>query len=45
MYQVDSDALLVLFSGERPPLDNSKAVKSHNAPRNIGFVILPHPKP
>ena len=39
---MDSDnALLVLFSGERPPLDNSQALKSHNAPRNIGFVKVP----
>ena len=33
--------MLVLFSGEKPPLDNSMAVESHNAPRNIGFVKVP----
>ena len=39
--QVDGDALLVLFSSERPSLDNSLAVLNHNAPRNIGFVKVP----
>ena len=33
--------MLVLFSGERPSLDNSKTDKNHNAPRNIGFVKVP----
>ena len=33
--------MLVLFSGEKPSLDNGMAVTSHNAPRNIGFVKVP----
>lgn len=36
--EVDDNALLVLFSGERPPLDNSKVGNSLNTPRNLGFV-------
>ena len=33
-----NDDLLVLFSGEKPPLDNSMTSGELNAPRNIGFV-------
>ena len=36
--ETDDDALLVFFSGERPPLDNGMAFGPHNAARNIGFV-------
>ena len=38
---MDTSASLVLFSGEKPSLDNTMAIKSHNAPRNIGFVKVP----
>ena len=38
---MDGDALLVLFAGEQPSLDNGKALSTHNTPRNIGFVKVP----
>jgi len=37
----NSSALLVIFAGEYPSLDNSKVGTSHNAPRNIAFVKVP----
>jgi len=30
---------MILFSGERPPLDNFKMGQNLNAPRNLGLVI------
>jgi len=33
-----SDGYLVLFSGERPPLDNSRVGKTMNDPRNVAAV-------
>lgn len=36
----DDGSILVLFSGERPPLENGLAVRNSNAPRNIGLVIV-----
>jgi len=36
----DDGSILVLFSGERPPLDNGLAIRNSNAPRNIGLVIV-----
>lgn len=38
---MDDDALLVIFAGEQPSLDNKLAVEPLNAPRNIGFVKVP----
>ena len=38
---MDKDALLVLFAGEEPSLDNRLTSSNHNAPRNIGFVKVP----
>ena len=35
-----SKGYLVLFIGEREPLDNSKVGQSLNAPRDIGFVLV-----
>lgn len=36
----DDDSILVLFSGERPPLENGLASRNSNTPRNLGLVIV-----
>lgn len=33
-------SIMIIFSGERPSLDNSYAVDDLNAPRNLGVVIV-----
>jgi len=37
----NASAVLVIFAGEKPSLDNSMVGSPHNAPRNIGFVKVP----
>ena len=32
--------LMVLFAGEQPSFDNENTDASHNAPRNLGLVIV-----
>ena len=36
----DDGSIIIVFSGERPPLDNSQAIDNSNNPRNVGLVVV-----